>query len=261
MKKLLVIGIIVLFIGLAFIPSFNAVSIKEEIEKSNNKSDYINITATAVDADLFHLYISYIMVPVKIRLTSKYGFYDKVKWTSRGSVTFYNVWKEYELTIKEESKYFSTVFIEWRSETEVYLGLRWKIKPRNIDYTPQEQIQNVLSFNKETSDSKKDCDCQSNGKTHLAEKLLTRLEKNEVLSKVIDLNNPKEDLPICDYLLESFWHYVDLMDYYGDESHKYQNGSFMYGYYKLLAYMCAYTSFIYLCSAMLLDCDVGPYYP
>ncbi|KYK19987.1 hypothetical protein AYK24_04560 [Thermoplasmatales archaeon SG8-52-4] len=184
MKKLLILGVIALFIGLAFIPSFNAVSIKKEIERSNDKSDYINITAIAVDADLFHLYISYIMVPVKIRLTSKYGFYDKVKWTSRGSVTFYNVWKEYELTIKEESKYFSTVFIEWRSETKVYLGLRWKIKPRNIDYTTQEQIQNVLSFNNVTSNNIDDCiECQS------------------------------DDRPICELLLK-YGKYFDNLRYY-----------------------------------------------
>ena len=184
MKKLLILGVIALFIGLAFIPSFNAVSIKKEIERSNDKSDYINITAIAVDADLFHLYISYIMVPVKIRLTSKYGFYDKVKWTSRGSVTFYNVWKEYELTIKEESKYFSTVFIEWRSETKVYLGLRCKIKPRNIDYTTQEQIQNVLSFNNVTSNNIDDCiECQS------------------------------DDRPICELLLK-YGKYFDNLRYY-----------------------------------------------
>jgi hypothetical protein len=39
MKKLLVIGIIALFIGLAFIPSFNAVSISKDIEETNTTVD------------------------------------------------------------------------------------------------------------------------------------------------------------------------------------------------------------------------------
>jgi len=48
MKNIIVIGIIALFFGLAFIPSFNAVSIKEETTLSysgiSTKSSYIKIT-------------------------------------------------------------------------------------------------------------------------------------------------------------------------------------------------------------------------
>ena len=40
-RKGLVLGIIVLFIGLAFIPSFNAVSISKDIEKTNSVDDDI----------------------------------------------------------------------------------------------------------------------------------------------------------------------------------------------------------------------------
>jgi len=43
----------------------------------------------------------------------------------------------------------------------------------------------------QTSDIEKDCGCQSNGKTHLAEKILNRLEKNEILSN---------DITTCDIL-------------------------------------------------------------
>ncbi|KYK30105.1 hypothetical protein AYK20_09385 [Thermoplasmatales archaeon SG8-52-1] len=39
MKKLLILGVIALFIGLAFIPSFNAVSISKDIEKINTVVD------------------------------------------------------------------------------------------------------------------------------------------------------------------------------------------------------------------------------
>ena len=45
--------------------------------------------------------------------------------------------------------------------------------------------------------------CQSNGKTHLAEKLLTRLDNNEVLSNVINLKN-SDNRPIC-ILLNKLW--------------------------------------------------------
>jgi hypothetical protein len=46
MKKLSVLGIIALFIGLAFIPSFNAVSIKEEISEDDETLeiyDYLTV--------------------------------------------------------------------------------------------------------------------------------------------------------------------------------------------------------------------------
>jgi len=45
MKKLLVFGIIALFVGLAFIPSFNAVSIKDETVSTNTESAEYSITA------------------------------------------------------------------------------------------------------------------------------------------------------------------------------------------------------------------------
>ena len=71
---------------------------------------------------------------------------------------------------------------------------------------------NAVSINKDIKevnsaidDIEKDCyECQSNGKTQLAEKLLNRLEKNEVLSKVININNPDDERPICKILISIF---------------------------------------------------------
>ncbi|KYK30179.1 hypothetical protein AYK20_04450 [Thermoplasmatales archaeon SG8-52-1] len=59
---------------------------------------------------------------------------------------------------------------------------------------PPKSKENAIS---KTSNSKVNCpECQSNDKTHLAEKLITRLEKNKVLSNVINLKN-SDDRPIC----------------------------------------------------------------
>jgi hypothetical protein len=66
---------------------------------------------------------------------------------------------------------------------------------------------NALSIKKDIEEYKpvfddieKDCfECQKNGKTHLAEQLLNRLEKYEVFTNLIDLDNPG-DRPICDLL-------------------------------------------------------------
>ena len=121
MKKLLILGIIALFFGLAFIPSFNALSISKEIEETN----------TVVD------------------------------------------------------------------------------------------------------DIEEDCDCNiPNGKLHLAEKLLTRLEKDEVLSNVIDLNVPPwEERPICILLNKTGSHYVELAEKYIDLADCYPINSLLFYLY------------------------------
>ena len=62
------------------------------------------------------------------------------------------------------------------------------------------------------SDIEKECDCQSNGKAHLAEKLLNRLDKDEVLSKDIKLfeefNSVLSDRPICNMLEDLYKDYL-----------------------------------------------------
>ncbi|KYK19989.1 hypothetical protein AYK24_04570 [Thermoplasmatales archaeon SG8-52-4] len=122
-KKLLVIGIISLFVGLAFIPTYNAVSIRIDIEKTN----------TVVD------------------------------------------------------------------------------------------------------NTKEDCiDCQINGKPHLAEKLLNRLDENEVLSDTINLNNLQDDRPICILLKSLATHYAKLFYKYFVLIYSCSYGTLRYWIYYLL---------------------------
>jgi hypothetical protein len=60
-----------------------------------------------------------------------------------------------------------------------------------------------------------DCiECQSNGKTHLAEKLLNRLEKNEVISNVDDTIKSQDIGVVCFILENLIDKYTELMDYY-----------------------------------------------
>jgi len=57
---------------------------------------------------------------------------------------------------------------------------------------------NVQKKSKIVSYTEEDCiECQSNGKTHLAEKLLNRLEKNELSIDIINSDNPTFERPIC----------------------------------------------------------------
>jgi hypothetical protein len=76
---------------------------------------------------------------------------------------------------------------------------------------------NAVSISKDIEETKpvlddieKDCDCQFNGKTHLAEKLIYKLEKNEVLSNVIGLENLEDDRPICILLKSLATHFANL---------------------------------------------------
>jgi hypothetical protein len=61
-----------------------------------------------------------------------------------------------------------------------------------------------------------DCiDCQSNGKTHLSEKILNKLEKNEILSNVDDTIKPQDIGVVCFVLENLINKYFELGDYYG----------------------------------------------
>jgi len=151
MKKLLVIGVIALFIGLAFIPSFNAVSISKDIEKTN----------TIVD------------------------------------------------------------------------------------------------------DIEKDCNCQSNGKTHLAEKILHRLEENEVLSNDIttfkEFNSPLSDRPLCDLLWGIFSKYAEKAEYCLKKLEE-TKGTIWNYYYFYLSVIYASITYFYGMLLYVFDC-YDPYYP
>jgi hypothetical protein len=109
-------------------------------------------------------------------------------------------------------------------------------------------------------ESTNDCDCHSNGKTHLAEKILNRLEKNEILSNVINLDT-QGDRPICDFLYERFTCFDELCEYYWDQylkSVNYSLGEFIY--YSLF---CIYKIRIenLLRISAFFNCDMSPYFP
>ena len=76
---------------------------------------------------------------------------------------------------------------------------------------PAFAVEPKLSAN--NTEKVEDCDCQSNDKTHLVEKLLNRLEKNEVLYDVIDLNKSNFERPICEFLSNLIDKCLALMEY------------------------------------------------
>jgi hypothetical protein len=127
----------------------------------------------------------------------------------------------------------------------------------------QPAISNEVTIPK-ISDDKENClDCQSNGKTHLAEKILNRLEKNEVLSNVIKSDNPKEDTLICEFLYTRFEHILDILYYYAEQAHKYEdNNPLMYMIYFSIWSMHLSRMITVCLTAEILDCDWNnPYYP
>ena len=80
MKKILIFGIIALFIGLAFIPSFNAVSIRKEVDISQNQCNGITyIYLTVYEAwELLNDTSNGIQTPIDIRSDEEWneGFID-----------------------------------------------------------------------------------------------------------------------------------------------------------------------------------------
>ena len=81
-------------------------------------------------------------------------------------------------------------------------------------------LSNEISLLK-TSVNEADCfECQSIGKTNLAEKIVNRLEENEILSKDIttfeEFNSPLSDRPICDRLSYLYYYYFGKGLYYGN---------------------------------------------
>jgi len=276
MKKLLVIGIIALFIGLAFIPSFNAVS----ISILDNHSPYIpsNPYPTfPVDIDVilswdggdpdpedtvtYFVYFNWPHNPPEIigpypanqtRIQFEPGelIYAKVyKWqvvardnhdlqtagpiwsfttiypnhppdkpTIKGSMMIINPYPyDYKFKAIDPDGDDVRYQIDWDDGTwewtdyyasgeQIIVNHSWEmfryyqIRARANDTHGALGPWGYLQWSK--ADKEEDClECKSNGKTHLAEKLLNRLEENEVLSNVIDLSNPQYSPTIC-YFLE-----------------------------------------------------------
>ena len=81
-RKGLVLGIIVLFIGLAFIPSFNAVSISKDIEKTNSVDDDIEKDCIECQSNgtlcILYLFLRnrayFVLLRLQIYLAFLYGF-------------------------------------------------------------------------------------------------------------------------------------------------------------------------------------------
>jgi len=245
-RKGLAVGIIILFIGLAFIPSFNAVSISKKENHPPNKptitgpnggrpgiSYTFNFNAEDPDGDNVSYFI-------------KWGDGTTYGWTtytwSGINVPIAHTWDYIcDCPVRAKAKDIYGKEGDW---SDLIIRIN-RNKPQNVNVKSAE-----------------DClECQYNGKTHLAEKLLNKLEKNEEIAEVIDLSNPKEDPPICDYILDQLWYYFDLVQYYAAQSFKYQNGSLMHIIYVSIVRMYLLITGIYLSFALLLNCDIVAYPP
>jgi hypothetical protein len=110
-------------------------------------------------------------------------------------------------------------------------------------------------------DNKDDCiECQSNRMAHLAGKILNSLEKNEVLSKIIDSNNPDDDRPICETLLNLIDHFNNLAYYYGSLAYAYPEDSFSFKFYMLLGESIFQLVIYSYALGLIVDCwDFYPY--
>ena len=109
----------------------------------------------------------------------------------------------------------------------------------------------------ETTD---DCDCQSNGKQHLAEKLLNKLEKNEALSDVIDFNNPDDDRPICKILEMRLNYIVYMFGFFVNMLNRYPEGSYLYDFYFKLCNITINRGIFITFFGFYMGCwDIDPY--
>ena len=107
-------------------------------------------------------------------------------------------------------------------------------------------------------DIENDCNCQSNGKTHLAEKLLNRLEKNELISNVIDSNNQLFFLQypiICEVLENIVNNLLNAIENINKLWEKYPNSQIIhYIWYKLVMIIFKIDEIAYA-----FGCDPGPH--
>ena len=63
-------------------------------------------------------------------------------------------------------------------------------------------------------DIEEDCDCQSNAKTDLTEKILNKLENNKLFTDVINSDNSTFDRPLCELLYNWALYFSELGFYY-----------------------------------------------
>ncbi|KYK27453.1 hypothetical protein AYK20_02560 [Thermoplasmatales archaeon SG8-52-1] len=189
-KKGFVIGIIILFIGLAFIPSFNAVSVSMSDDTTPPKIYLGWESWKNEDGKLVILFIA--------NCSDDESGMDRVEFILDGLLVETCYSEPYEWICNYSQLWghyclYAYAYDKVGNYASDFIYLR--TRSLNIEFT-------------------NDCDCQSNGKTHLLEKLINRFEKNEILSNVIDLDNHQDDRPLCELLYTLGLYYSDLGRYY-----------------------------------------------
>ena len=287
MKKLLVIGIIALFICMGIQPAISneiPISTKSDIEThtSEGKPDLKIVKVTpSIDWGIGTLKIYVINqgdAPItgtgrwhSIRYICKSAYTNKIIHSIEmktnlnlgdhevGEIKIYEIYRDlgpiglcryffevdYLNTYNETNETNNKLYAYYLSSNSPDRG-PYQLTPFQIWKTGNEPFKQDISdepviqsyqliknlpsenpVNQDTSDSEEDCfECQSNGKTHLAEKLLNRLEKDEVLSEMIDSDNPTFERPICELIMKYFNYYNDIFEYYYELARQYPSNKY-----------------------------------
>ena len=339
LKKILILGIIALFVGLAFIPSFNAVSIsmldnQPPYVPSNPYPDGPPVDIDVIlswdggDPDIGDTVTYYVSVdtfppatvgPYPANQTRieydpdgliyvKEYYWHVVAIDNHGLQTEGPVWsfttiypnyppeaptvkgkimvelgKTYDYKFKatdadgDDIRYYihwDDGYTQWTdyypSGEEIIVNHTWEVQGTFLVMARANDTHGALgpwgTIQWSKADNEEDCDCQSNGKTHLAEKLLTRLEKNEVLSDVIKSINTDDDKPICVFLeklcynlYNFFFKFIDwadkLIEQFPNLEPLFRN--IVLSYYAIISGL--QMSILILGAAF--HCDWEPYYP
>ncbi|KYK20057.1 hypothetical protein AYK24_10290 [Thermoplasmatales archaeon SG8-52-4] len=246
-KKGLVLGIIVLFIFLGVIPSFNAISISKSVDnisKSNNETEHILIIKGFKN-----------VIP-------RIHFYYDFQMTGMGTYETFDLYINWENLGYEESYYNNPnggVLVPHSWTAPGVYTIKAEAWYNHSRYTATFDVR-VIGRAKNI-DIEEDCDCQSNGKTHLAEKIINRLEKNEVLSDGINSGNLIYGRPICNILDSLFNHYRFYIYFYRDLKDNYPKGSFLYNFYSSLSQYSSFMTAMMYILGLSFDCwDYPPIY-
>jgi len=96
-----------------------------------------------------------------------------------------------------------------------------------------------------TSDIKEDCDCKSFDMTHLAENIINKLGKNEVLSNLINSYIPQSNRPFCDLLSYLMEKNAENCEYYWKKCGE-TGDTIWYFYYYFLLSICVSKIYFYV---------------
>ena len=196
MKKYLVVGIVLLFIGVGIQPVLsNKVSMSAFNDDNTPPNIILHYHIELIGKEWFIVFIA--------DCSDTESGIDRVEFDIDGEIIETVYFVPYECLYKQSQlkghKYFNATAYDkaGNSASDGYF-----LGARSLD---------IASID--------DCDCQSNSKAHLAEKLLNKLGKNEVLSNVIDSDNLIYDRPICELLLKWALYYNDIGWYYFYSGH------------------------------------------